>query len=85
MMSKKLGMLFVTFVLATVLFGCAKAREEDKTANSDTALQNESKNMDEAKTVENDEDVELVVWGAEEDEALLQQITESFHADPSFP
>ncbi len=80
-MSKKLGMLFVTFVLATVLFGCAKAREEDKTANSDTALQNESKNMDEAKTVENDEDVELVVWGAEEDEALLQQITESFQEE----
>jgi len=81
MMSKKLGMLFVTFVLATVLFGCAKAREEDKTANSDTALQNESKNMDEAKTVENEEDVELVVWGAEEDEALLQQITESFQEE----
>ena len=77
-MSKRLGLLFVTIVLAAVLFGCAKAREEGRTADSDTALQNGNKNVDETKTLQKDKDVELTVWGAEEDEELLRQIIESF-------
>ena len=80
-MVKRLGMLFVTIALAAVLSGCAKAKEGDKIANSDAALQNGNESIDEAKTLQKDKDVELTVWGAEEDEALLQQIFESFQEE----
>ncbi len=79
-MSKRTGMFFVTAVLAALLFGCAGAKE-DRVADSDTGLQNRDENMDEAKTLQSNEDVELVVWGAEEDQVLLQQITESFQEE----
>ncbi len=68
-MSKRFGMFFATTVLAAALFGCSGAGEENKAANSD---------IDAEKTPPVSKDVELVVWGAEEDEALLQQIFESF-------
>ncbi len=68
-MSKRFGMFFVTTVLAAALFGCGGTEKESSIANS---------NLDENKTLQNNQDVELVVWGAEEDEALLQQIFESF-------
>ena len=70
-MSKRFGMFFVTTVLAAALFGCGGVREENDIADTDAASQNTSKNKD----------VELVVWGAEEDEALLQQIFESFQEE----
>ena len=71
-MSKRFGMFFATTVLAAALFGCSGAGEENKAANSD---------IDAEKTPPVSKDVELVVWGAEEDEALLQQITESFQEE----
>ncbi len=71
-MGKRLGMFFVTIGLAAVMFGCAGKKEEG------TDLPNGNKSTDEAKTLQENEEVELVVWGAEEDEALLQQIFESF-------
>lgn len=70
-MSKRFGIYFVTAVLTTALFGCGGVREENDIADTDAASQNTSKNKD----------VELVVWGAEEDEALLQQIFESFQEE----
>lgn len=70
-MSKRFGIFFVTAVLTTALFGCGGVREENDIADTDAASQNTSKNKD----------VELVVWGAEEDEALLQQIFESFQEE----
>ncbi|MCI8301020.1 MAG: extracellular solute-binding protein [Lachnospiraceae bacterium] len=80
-MSKKSGMFLVIILMAAVLYGCAGAREEDKIANSDTGLQKGNKNISEEETLQKDKDVELVVWGAEEDEALLQQIIESFEEE----
>ena len=71
-MGKRLSMLFLAIVLANVLSGCSAAREEEKIASSNNALQNGSKNIDEEKSPQNNKDVELVVWGAEEDETLLQ-------------
>ncbi len=71
-MSKRFGMFFVTTVLAAALFGCGTTEKESSIANS---------NLDENKTSPNNQDVELVVWGAEEDEALLQQIFESFQEE----
>ncbi len=80
-MSKRIGMFLVTIVMAAVLFGCAGAKEKDKMEHTDTASQRGNKNEDEAKASEEDKDVELVVWGAEEDEALLQQIIEGFQEE----
>ncbi len=80
-MSKRAGMFFVTIALTTMLFGCAGAGKEDKSADSDTALQNGNPGMDEPETLQENQDVDLVVWGAEEDEALLQQIAERFQEE----
>ncbi len=71
-MGKRFGIFFVTAALSAALSGCAKAdsniqTEKTKDAETETALENE--------------DVELTVWGAEEDEALLKQIFESFQKE----
>lgn len=79
-MSKKLGLFFAALVSAAALSGCAGAKE-DKTANSDDSLQNGNKNMDETEASPENEDVELAVWGAEEDEELLRQIIENFQEE----
>ena len=80
-MGKRLSMLFLAIVLANVLSGCSAARDEEKIASSNNALQNGSKNIDEEKSPQNNKDVELVVWGAEEDETLLRQIIERFEEE----
>ncbi len=79
-MSKRLGLFFAALVSAAALSGCAGAKE-DKTANSDDSLQNGNKNMDETEASPENEDVELAVWGAEEDEELLRQIIENFQEE----
>ena len=80
-MGKRLSMLFLIIVLATALFGCDGSREEGKIANPDTALQNGNENIDPEKPLPDNKNVELVVWGAEEDETLLRQIIERFQEE----
>ncbi|MCI8483358.1 MAG: extracellular solute-binding protein [Lachnospiraceae bacterium] len=80
-MSKRLGMFFTAMVVTIVLSGCAQAGKEGKITNSDSALKNDEKNIDETKIQQKSEDVELILWGAEEDEALLQEMIESFQEE----
>ncbi len=71
-MRKKIRTFFLTAVLAAALAGCTGTKEENKIADTDT------KRPD---STENTGDVELTVWGAEEDEALLNQLFESFQEE----
>lgn len=80
-MSKKISMFFVTAILVFVLSGCTVAEEKNRITNANIELQNNNKNIYEKETLSQNEDVELIVWGAEEDEALLQQIFESFQKE----
>ena len=74
-------MFFLTAVLAAVLSGCTKTSEKGSMANTDTELQNGEKIINGTETPLESGDVELVVWGAEEDEALLNRIFESFQEE----
>lgn len=80
-MGKKFIMFFLTAVLAAVLSGCTKTSEKGSMANTDTELQNGEKVINGTETPLESGDVELVVWGAEEDEALLNRIFESFQEE----
>ena len=71
-MRKKIRTFFLTAVLAAALAGCTGTKEENKIADTDTKLPD---------STENTGDVELTVWGAEEDEALLNQLFESFQEE----
>ncbi len=71
-MRKKICTFFLTAVLAAALAGCIGTKEENKNADTDTKLPG---------STENTGDVELTVWGAEEDEALLNQLFESFQEE----
>ncbi len=77
-MSKKISTFLITAVLAAALSGCARADQEGSLTGTKTNLQNSKENIPEPKAPPESKDVELVVWGAEEDEALLNQIFESF-------
>ena len=80
-MSKQFGMFLVTAVLAAVLSGCTGAKDESGIGNTETASQNSHQNVEQESASHQNEDVELVVWGAEEDEALLRQVIESFQEE----
>lgn len=71
-MRKKIRTFFLTAVLAAALAGCTGTKEENKIADTDTKLPDSTENTGE---------VELTVWGAEEDEALLNQLFESFQEE----
>ena len=77
-MSKKISTFLITAVLAAALSGCAGAGQEGSITGTEANLQNSKENIPEPKAPPEIKDVELVVWGAEEDEALLNQIFESF-------
>ncbi len=66
-MGKKFIMFFLTAVLAAVLSGCTKTSEKGSMTNTDTELQNGEKVINGTETPLESGDVELVVWGAEED------------------
>ncbi len=74
-MSKRIRIIFAAAALAASLAGCGREREDSTTADT------EPQNNYEAETSPENGDVELVVWGAEEDEALLLQIFESFQEE----
>lgn len=77
-MRKKIGSFLLTAILAASLSGCAGTGTESKLSNADTQRQNNGENPEEAETSAETGDVELTVWGAEEDEALLTRIIEDF-------
>ncbi len=80
-MRKNINALFITAVLAVSLSGCAGSSGESKAADADTELQNSADNTDETEILSDNGNVELTVWGAEEDEALLTMIIESFQEE----
>ena len=80
-MRKNINALFITAVLAVSLSGCAGSNGESKAADADTELQNSTDNTDETEILSDNGNVELTVWGAEEDEALLTMIIESFQEE----
>ena len=80
-MRKNINALFITAVLAVSLSGCAGSSGESKAADADTELQNSADNTDETEILSDNGNVELTIWGAEEDEALLTMIIESFQEE----
>ena len=80
-MRKNISTFLITAVLAASLSGCAGTNTENKITDADTGQQNNGINSDEAETSTKAGDVELTVWGAEEDEALLTRIIESFQQE----
>ncbi len=80
-MRKKISTFLITAVLAASLSGCAGTNGESKITDADTEQQNNGENPDKSEISADTGDVELTVWGAEEDEALLTQIIESFQQE----
>ncbi len=71
-MGKKISIFFAAAMLVAVLSGCGGPEES-------TAISTE--NLEETETLADNGRVELTVWGAEEDEALLRQIFERFQEE----
>ena len=80
-MRKKINAIFITAVLAASLSGCAGSDRESKITDADTKLRNSAEDTDETELLSDNGDVELTVWGAEEDEALLTSIIEDFQTE----
>ncbi len=80
-MRKKINAIFITAVLAASLSGCAGSDRESKITDADTELRYSAENTDETALLSDNGDVELTVWGAEEDEALLTRIIEDFQTE----
>ncbi len=77
-MRKKINAIFITAVLAASLSGCAGSDRESEITDADAELRNSAEDTDETELLSDSGDVELTVWGAEEDEALLTRIIEDF-------
>ncbi len=80
-MRKKISTFLITALLAASLSGCAGTDRESKMTDADVEGQNHGENTDEAEALAETGDVELTVWGAEEDEALLIRIIEDFQQE----
>ncbi len=80
-MRKKINAIFITAILAASLSGCAGSERESKITDADTKLRNSAEDTDEAELLSDNGDVELTVWGGEEDEALLTRIIEDFQTE----
>ena len=80
-MRKKINAIFITAILAASLSGCAGSDIESKITDDDTELRNSTEDTDETELLSDNGDVELTVWGAEEDEALLTRIIEDFQTE----
>ncbi len=80
-MRKKINAIFITAILAASLSGCASSERESKITDADTKLRNSAEDTDEAELLSDNGDVELTVWGGEEDEALLTRIIEDFQTE----
>ncbi len=80
-MRKKINAIFITAILAASLSGCAGSERESKITDADTKLRNNAEDTDETELLSDNGDVELTVWGGEEDEALLTRIIEDFQTE----
>jgi arabinogalactan oligomer/maltooligosaccharide transport system substrate-binding protein len=80
-MRKKINAIFITAILAASLSGCASSERESKITDADTKLRNSAEDTDETELLSDNGDVELTVWGGEEDEALLTRIIEDFQTE----
>jgi arabinogalactan oligomer/maltooligosaccharide transport system substrate-binding protein len=80
-MRKKINAIFITAILAASLSGCAGSERESKITDADTKLRNSPEDTDETELLSDNGDVELTVWGGEEDEALLTRIIEDFQTE----
>ncbi len=80
-MRKKINAIFITAILAASLSGCADSERESKITDADTKLRNSAEDTDETELLSDNGDVELTVWGGEEDEALLTRIIEDFQTE----
>lgn len=80
-MRKKINAIFITAILAASLSGCAGSERESKITDADTKLRNSAEDTDETELLSDNGDVELIVWGVEEDEALLTRIIEDFQTE----
>ncbi len=80
-MRKKINAFFITAVLAASLSGCAGSNKENKITDADIELRNSAENTGETEILSDNGDVDLTVWGGEEDEALLARIIEDFQAE----
>ena len=67
--------------MAASLSGCAGSERESKITDADTKLRNSAEDTDETELLSDNGDVELTVWGGEEDEALLTRIIEDFQTE----
>ena len=80
-MRKKINAFFITAVLAASLSGCAGSNKENKITDADMELRNSAENTGETEILSDNGDVDLTVWGGEEDEALLARIIEDFQTE----
>lgn len=80
-MRKKINAIFITAILAASLSGCAGSERESMITDADTKLRNSAEDTDETELLSDNGDVELTVWGGEEDEALLTRIIEDFQTE----
>ncbi len=80
-MRNKINAIFITAILAASLSGCAGSERESKITDADTKLRNSAEDTDETELLSDNGDVELTVWGGEEDEALLTRIIEDFQTE----
>ena len=80
-MRNKINAIFITAILAASLSGCASSERESKITDADTKLRNSAEDTDETELLSDNGDVELTVWGGEEDEALLTRIIEDFQTE----
>ena len=80
-MRNKINAIFITAILAASLSGCAGSDIESKITDDDTELRNSTEDTDETELLSDNGDVELTVWGGEEDEALLTRIIEDFQTE----
>ncbi len=80
-MRKKINAIFITAILAASLSGRAGSERESKITDADTKLRNSAEDTDETELLSDNGDVELTVWGGEEDEALLTRIIEDFQTE----
>ena len=79
---KKLVALLMTMSMAVSLAACGNSDTQENTGNvAETSQAQESSSAEASTSVEapaEKQDVSLTMWGAEEDQAMLQSMIDSF-------
>ncbi len=80
MKKKLLSAVLCVAMTATMVAGCGSSNKSDNTADSNAAGNSATETEAASGPVASDETVALTLWGAEDDQSMLQEMVDSFEA-----